>query len=192
MTVLLQAVNNVLAAVALPPVNSLVQPVAATTALAQQHIEAENRRAQLEGWCFNTEPRAELRPDASGEIAEPSNVLRFEALDSTFYAFQNGKLRDLLNDTYTFSTAVWGKLVTLEDFENVPPWFRAMVEARAARRMHAAFRGDPAGARSAAVDERAAVADARRADSQQRRYSSSECASVRRTTHRFRRLGNII
>lgn len=187
MTALLDAVNNVLAAVALPPVSSLVAPVAGTTLLAQQLVTKENRRAQEEGWQFNTEPRHAFAPDASSEILEPSNLLHFVAELSTRYAFQSGKLRDLANDTTTFTSTVYAKVITLEPFEYTPTYFRSLVEARAARQLHANFRGDPAGARSALADEKKALATARVKDSEAARSNSVQSPSVSRVTSTRRR-----
>lgn len=171
MTALLDAVNRVLSAVSLPSTNSLDAPVAPHVALAKRLVDEEDRVTQEDGWQFNTEPDRTFELDITGKIQAPSNLilfsLTFPAGGMTglgFLTVRDGFFYDLDNSTDVFTRELRGTLISRLDFEDCPGTFQSYVAARAARRMHASFRGDPPGARDALMQEQMARATALRAD----------------------------
>lgn len=186
MTTLLEAVNRTLSAAALRPVTSLEDPVAATTALARRFVEEEHLSAQNSDWQFNREPRATLLPDVDGIIEVGETAIRWVDEASTYVTIRGTELYDLERATNVFSGRRRGELVRRLDFELCPSYYGDYVAARAARRMHAQYRGDPAGARDAVANEVRAQTLARNQDADMARRNSVESPSVRSITGRPR------
>lgn len=161
---LLEAVNRALSAVSLPPASSLEGSVAPHVALARRLVEEEDRATQHEGWHFNVEPDVTLPLEQDGTIEAPSNLVAFtpRGTDERQVSVRDGLFYDLEERSTTFTTALRGRLQVQLEFDICPPWFREYVAARAARRLQAQFRGDPAGARDAQAQEFQLLATARR------------------------------
>jgi len=189
MPALLDAINRALGAVALPPASSLEGTVAPHVAMARRFVEEEDRSAQLIEWQFNVEPDVTLPLEPDGTILAPSSLLAFTPRgdDARQVTTRDGLFYNLAERTTTFATALRGRLVAQVDFADCPVYFREYVACRAARRLQAQLRGDPAGARDAQAQELMARADALRHDENTRRSNTIHAEPVRRVLDRLPR-----
>lgn len=168
MPALLEAINRVLGAVALPATSSLDAPVPPHVAFARRMVEEEDLSSQQEGWQFNVLTDKTYWPDETdgNRIEAPATLIAFtpRADDFRRVAVRSGFFYDLQDDTDAFTRHLRGRAIMQLDLDDTPPYYRDYVAARAARRMQAQYRGDPAGARDAMANELVARATALRMD----------------------------
>lgn len=135
----LDAVNVLLGAIGEQPVSALGAQVAADVALAQSVLTEVSREVQSAGWAWNTDRKYKLLPEATtGKIQLPSNcVLWTTDPDEHGYPttiFQRGGyLYDTAEHTDVFTSGVYGNMVVLLDFTDIPEAARGYIVARASR-----------------------------------------------------------
>ena len=148
-TDLLHAVNECLTAVGTTPVNTLEVSGLTDAAIAKDVIEAVSREVQTAGWWFNSVKSQQLAPTA-GNIPVPPNYLRVSpSLPTTAnpgetkqFVSREGKLYDIINNTYTINVPVRVDAVLLFDFEQLPESARRYITVRSARIFQTKVLGD--------------------------------------------------
>lgn len=148
-TTLLEAVNVCLKAIGIVPVNSLETAGLTDAAIAKDTLEQTAREVQSNGWWFNTTSASTLTP-SGGQIAVPTNASRIAPAQATSVAggetvqfvAREGKLWNLMTNTYTFGGPVKADIVWLFEFEQLPQSVRWYVTVRAARLFQTQVLGD--------------------------------------------------
>lgn len=154
LTTELDAVNMVLAAKNIAPVNTLEDNTDSTVEMAMLALNSADLEVQSKGWSFNQDWVMALSPDAiTGEIALPDQTLRVNAS----YWATNGqwvsaverasKLYDVLNQTFIWTQDVQVDLVQRLSFEDLPQVARNYIA------LLAAFRFQGKGQRSGLVTQ---------------------------------------
>ena len=146
---MLQAVNELLTAVGTTPVNTLQVSGLTDAAIAQDVIGSVSREVQSRGWWFNTVRSMSLVP-SGGNIVVPANMISCRPAlansaspgETAHFVSREGKLYDLLNNTYTFTQSVRVDAVMLFDFESLPEAMRRYITVRSARVFQTKFLGD--------------------------------------------------
>jgi hypothetical protein len=123
----LEAVNNVLRRVGLPPVPSLDTNGISAAAHAERFIDAASRSCQSRGWHFNTRRNVMLSRDPdTNKIAVPSGVFHIDTdgesrhLDVTVVG---GMLFDLENNVDTWAQDLYVTYIANMDFADLPEAF---------------------------------------------------------------------
>ena len=139
---LLDAVNQMLEAVSLASVNSLLPEHLDEKALeAIRHVGWQSRQVQLNkgvGWHFNTLDNYTLTPDIEGHIDLPPHFtlvlpdIRRTPEDVKFTKRGN-RLFDLKNNTDVWTREVIAKVVQTLEFDQLPEPFRWYITAAAGR-----------------------------------------------------------
>lgn len=148
-TTLLEAVNELLTAVGTTPVNTLTTSGLTDAAIAQDVIGSVSREVQSRGWWFNTVRSMQLTP-AGSNIAVPANMLQVTPAlptsanpgETMHFVQREGKLYDLIGNSYTFASSVRVDAVMLFDFEQIPESVRRYITIRAARIFQTKVLGD--------------------------------------------------
>jgi hypothetical protein len=152
----LDAVNYVLGAIAVAPVNTLEQPNNRELALAVNALYKEDVLVQSEGWSWNTSFR-NFAPDITGRIQIPDNILSASpaphgVIGQVFYSVNSevgvrldGPNLYLYNNStgdFVFPGPV--SLIVRErvEFASLPPAARVMIAAKAAKARNAASLND--------------------------------------------------
>jgi hypothetical protein len=179
----LEAVNECLAAIGEAPVTSLAGDLPLDAELAEKEVDRCDREVQARGWSFNSDFDVSLEPDGSNEIVLDAAVLRVEAvLRSVDIAIRGGKLYDLVEQSFTFTSPVRVNQVVALSFDDLPQVAREYIAKRAARKFaEKALAGPQPTLRD---DEREAKAALLRNDARTRDLRISDTASVGRITHR--------
>ncbi len=137
----LSAVNSILGSIGQSPITSL-----SGTALQNPEIsfiknllDQVNRDVQTSGWHFNTQYRVKQSPDAQGNYVVPQNSILYDISDGqidrdTDVTKINGKLYDLVHQTDVFTKDYYFDIITLYNFEDVPPAIQRYIIARASMR----------------------------------------------------------
>ena len=137
----LSAVNSILGSIGQSPITSL-----SGTALQNPEIsfiknllDQVNRDVQSSGWHFNTQYRVKQSPDAQGNYVVPQNSILYDISDGqidrdTDVTKINGKLYDLVHQTDVFTKDYYFDIITLYNFEDVPPAIQRYIIARASMR----------------------------------------------------------
>lgn len=139
-TTVLEAVNQIIATIGEPPVNSVEDNGVIDAVMALQALSAVNRAVQLKGWHWNTEenyPIAATFPE--GELRLPKNTLKVDTTgaDEGLDLVQRGqRLYDRRNHTYLIGRSVKVEIVFLLPFEELPEAARTYITIRAARRFN--------------------------------------------------------
>jgi hypothetical protein len=119
---LLEAINVLLSSIGEQPIVSIPIDGVSLGTIAKTKLEAVSRRIQGQGlWC-NSETEWPFVPDAtSGQITFPSNLLKFTPTYSYLpYVKRGTRLYDFESKTYVFGSTVYGDVVWLMDFEDLP------------------------------------------------------------------------
>jgi hypothetical protein len=137
-TTKLEAINSMLSVIGEAPVSTLEGGQNADTVMAQAILEEALRETLEEGWHFNTEYEIPLVPDIAGEIVLPTNYARVDVqkVNAPSYAeltFRAGKLYNLTEHTFVFTSTVKVDAVMLLEFEDIPQAARKYIHTRAAR-----------------------------------------------------------
>ena len=137
----LSAVNSILGSIGQSPITSL-----SGTALQNPEIsfiknllDQVNRDVQTSGWHFNTQHRVKQSPDAQGNYVVPQNSILYDISDGqidrdTDVTKINGKLYDLVHQTDVFTKDYYFDIITLYNFEDVPPAIQRYIIARTSMR----------------------------------------------------------
>ncbi|WP_313196205.1 hypothetical protein [Shinella zoogloeoides] len=137
-TTVLEAVNQIIATIGEPPVNSVEDNGVIDAVMALQALSAVNRAVQLRGWHWNTEenyPIAASYPE--GELRLPKNTLRVDTsgADAGLDLVVRGqRLYDRKNHTFEIGKSVSVNIVLLLPFEELPEAARTYITIKAARR----------------------------------------------------------
>jgi len=125
------------------PVQTLEGPLTADVGAAMNILDNTNKAIQLRGWASNTEDNYPLTPIASGEILMPPNVLRplFPEGSGQKLVVRGGKLYDLVNHSYQFSSDITASLVFLLNFEDLTETLRHYVTVCASRKFQQSVMG---------------------------------------------------
>lgn len=154
LTTELDAVNMVLAAKNIAPVQTLEDNTDSSVEMAMLALNAADLEVQSKGWSFNSDWIMTLSPDAvTGEIALPDQTL---SVNASYWA-SNGqwvsaverasKLYDVLNQTFVWAQDVQVDLVQRLNFEDMPQVARNYIA------LLAAFRFQGKGQRSGLVTQ---------------------------------------
>lgn len=137
-TTLLEAVNQIIATIGEPPVNSIEDNGVLDATMALQALSSVSRAVQLKGWHWNTEENYPLAPTyPEGEIKLPKNTLKvdpsgaFKALD---LVARGNRLYDRKKHTYKIGKHITVDLTVLLPFEELPEAARTYITIKAARR----------------------------------------------------------
>lgn len=139
-TTVLEAVNQIIATIGEPPVNSVEDNGVIDAVMALQALSAVNRAVQLKGWHWNTEenyPIAATYPE--GELRLPRNTLKVDtsAVDGDLDLVHRGaRLYDRKNHTFQIGRSVKVDIVFLLPFEELPEAARTYITVKAARRFN--------------------------------------------------------
>ena len=135
----LNAVNSVLAAIGQSPVTTLdfENP---ETSFVYNLIQECSRDVQDEGWVFNREQMYPLKPDTSGFIIPPNNVLRMDVSENDVYFTSNvvkrdGKLYDKYRHSFEFNTqTIYFDIVWFLPYSDLPSVFQRYITSKASGR----------------------------------------------------------
>lgn len=133
----LEAVNDMLGSIGQGGVNSLESNESVDANIAVGILVNTSREVQERGWFFNTDYNYPLVPDADGEIKLPPGMLQFEPDDSVRGRIveRSRKLYDRENHTFLFEagTVIYGRVVWLLGFEDLPQAARTYIHRQAGR-----------------------------------------------------------
>lgn len=184
MAALLEAINRALGAVSLPATSTLAAPVPPHVAMARRLVEEEDRSAQTEGWHFNTLQDVTYYPDeVTGKVEAPATAIAFTVRGDDWreLSIRSGFFYDLAEDTDVFTKPIRGRVLLQLALDDTPPYYRDYLGARAARRLEAQYRGEPASSRDAYAAELIARGNALRLDGAAARHNSITTEAVFRT-----------
>ena len=128
----LQAVNVLLTTIGESPVNTLTGNQVTDVTIANQVITEVSREVQAQGWHFNTEDRVLLSRDVANNIIIPSDVARIDTPNFNT-TIRGGKLFNLTDRTYVFSSSVEASIVYFQDFAVLPEVVKNYISTRASR-----------------------------------------------------------
>jgi hypothetical protein len=115
----LDAVNEILTGSGFAPVSSLSSDGPANARIAEQFLDREFRVVMQEGWWFNYQKEVTLTPNASNEIAVPTNVLSLDGPGDDYIALQ-GKVYSKDGQTFTFTDSIDVDVIYWYEFDEVP------------------------------------------------------------------------
>lgn len=138
----LDAVNDMLAAIGEPPVNSL-DDQHADLKNAHRILLSVNKTIQSTGWTFNIEEGATLRPEVNSlQIPYLQSYLRMTGAGGTgTYINRGGFVFDRTANTDEFTGPITVDLVRGRDFYEMPTCFRDLIVATASARFNRNFFG---------------------------------------------------
>lgn len=141
----LAAVNDILASIGEPPVNTLEGDSNADVANARRILNKINRQIQSKGWTFNIEEGVTLDADTfSNLIPFSEDYLSVMATSgTTAYINRGGYLYDRVNRTDQFPGGVSVNLIRLKPFDEMPECFRYWIVTKASRQFNSRFFGAP-------------------------------------------------
>ena len=137
----LSAVNSILGSIGQSPITSLTGTALQNPEISfiKNLLDQVNRDVQTSGWHFNTQHRVKQSPDAQGNYVVPQNSILYDISDGqidrdTDVTKINGKLYDLVHQTDVFTKDYYFDIITLYNFEDVPPAIQRYIIARASMR----------------------------------------------------------
>jgi hypothetical protein len=163
----LAAVNRILAAQGLPPVNSVEGATSKNTQIALSILRQISVDVQAEGWSFNTEYDYTVAQDAaSGEVVLPSNITRWFSDEEPWLIQRGSRLYNRRDKTYQHDGAKTGTAQLQLEWDELPYEAKAFISARAARVVYEQYVGADETRQNLYVEERNAqmVLDQREAD----------------------------
>lgn len=128
----LQAVNVLLTTIGEQPVNTLTGNQVTDVTIAQDVLNEVNREVQAQGWHFNTEQQVSLVRDASNHVNIPADTARIDVREYDVVV-RSGKLFNLTDRTYEFSSTIKADIVYYQDFDDLPEAAKKYITTRAAR-----------------------------------------------------------
>lgn len=179
----LEAVNVLLTTIGEAPVNTLTGNQVTDVAIAKQVLNEVSREVQSQGWHFNTEPKVKLTPDQFSYINVPADTSR---IDSNSYniVVREGKLFDLDNRTFTFTSTIEVDIVYYRDFEVLPDTAKKYITTRAARIYADRMINSETIHRMLSRDEQSALIDLKEFEGDTGDYSMMDSYSVARVLNR--------
>lgn len=168
LTTELEAVNAMLEAIGLAPINSFDDDLSADIQLARNILARISRGVQKRGWHFNTEEDYPLSLDVDNKIPLGSNLLRItftrSQANSRRLTRRGNWLYDATNHTYTFDSSLQATVLLYLDFETLPEAARDYIMIRAARVFHDKVVGSTDQHQYSLQDEMDALADFKEAE----------------------------
>lgn len=172
----LEAVNFMLDTIGEAPVGSIEGSGLVDVKIAVNTLAMVSRQVQVEGWAFNTDFNYRLAKDTLGNIPLPPSLMRFRLSNQSPNNFTTApvirglKLYDRQNHTLIFTTDVYGDVVWLLPFADIPQAARNYIMVKAARMfqdkvlgndaLHAFNADDEAMARAGMIEDDAASTSA--------------------------------
>lgn len=141
----LEAVNRMLRSSGELPVNTLESDGVNDTDQAQSILEQTTVEVLAEGHNFNTEVLTYTPTDA-GTITLPPNVLRVDGASGDYFSqleIREGKLYDIENTTFVFTTTVELQVIWWFKFTDIPLPLRYRIADEAARIYQQVSNNDP-------------------------------------------------
>lgn len=140
----LDAINDILAAIGEPPVNSLDSEANADVANARRILNGINRKVQSKGWTFNIEEGVSLIPDTFSKYIQwlPDFLSVLSDSGATVYIKRGETIYDTYNKTDIFDAPITVRLIRLREYDEMPICFRTWIVAQASRRFNMRFFGD--------------------------------------------------
>jgi hypothetical protein len=163
----LSAVNRILAAQGLPPVNTLDGATSKNTQIALTILRQISVDVQAEGWSFNTEYDYTLPQDAAtGEVPIPETITRWFSDEEPWLIQRGTRLYDRRDKTYLFTGAKSGTAQLQLEWDELPIEAKTFIAARAARVVYEQYVGADETRQNLYVEEKNAqmVLDQREAD----------------------------
>jgi hypothetical protein len=122
MTTKLEAINIMLSCIGHNSINSLEGVKSAFITSAENILNTETKRVQLQSYDFNTEDNYPLNPDLDGYIKVPKNVVSIAYPQDYLnrYTVRNGKLFDKVNHTFKINHQLRVSITFALEFEELP------------------------------------------------------------------------
>lgn len=141
----LAAVNDILASIGEPPVNTLEGDANADVANARRILNKINRQIQSKGWTFNIEEGITLESDVFSQLIPFTDdyLSVMSTSGTTSYVNRGGYLYDRVNRTDQFPGGVTVNLIRLKPFDEMPECFRYWIVTKASRQFNSRFFGAP-------------------------------------------------
>jgi len=138
----LSAVNSILGSIGQSPITSLTTGNALQNpeiALVVNLLTEANKDVQTMGWHFNTEYRVLKSPDNNKHFSVPVNAILYDISDgqsdkTSDVVKRNGKLYDVIRQSYEFDGDRYIDSVLLINFDDVPAAVQRYIISRAAVR----------------------------------------------------------
>jgi hypothetical protein len=122
MTTKLEAINIMLSCIGHNSINSLESTKSSFITSAENILDAETKRLQLQSYDFNTEDNYPLNPDVDGIIKIPDSVVSVaypqEYLNR--YTIRDGKLYDKHDHTFKIKHPIRASVTFALEFEELP------------------------------------------------------------------------
>ena len=187
----IQAVNSMLRAIGVAPLNSLSGQLSDDQVTARDLLGEVRVDIQLRGWNFNTEKEVKITPDSvSGLVTLDQNDIQIDSShgwDTELDVVQRGtKLYDRKNHTYTFGKTLTCDVVRALAWEELPEVARQYIKVRAGRILVDSLEGGQAQHYYSAQDEIQALAALRAHDAQNQDLTMLDNISSYRTLNRVR------
>ena len=140
----LSAVNSILGSIGQAPITTLTHNPPDPDPLLNPEIsfvvnilKEVNKDVQSTGWHFNTQYNVKRSPDSNKHFVIPTNAIAYDLSDGQFdrtkdITRRDGKLFDLVGNTDEFEGEHYFDIITLYNFEDVPPVIQRYIIARAA------------------------------------------------------------
>lgn len=134
MTTKLEAINIMLSCIGHNSVNTLEGVKSAFITTAENILDAETRRVQLQSYAFNTEENYPLIPDIDGFIKLPENLVRIVYPQPYLnrYTIKQGKLYDTVEHTFNIPHRINATVTFAHKFEDLPEVVRYYIAISAA------------------------------------------------------------
>jgi hypothetical protein len=161
----LEAVNLMLSLVGQTPVETLGSGANAIVAMAENILNEVDRETQAMGWWFNTEKSVLYSPNKQNNVELGSDIFHVDSATKTVggrgglnknYTKRGGKLYNLEDHTFTFTSDVSLDVIKALDWLDTPMLFRNFVAKRGGRILVERYLGDGNLITSAADQERRA------------------------------------
>lgn len=122
MTTKLEAINTMLSCIGQSPLNTLEGTKSYFTIAAENILDDEVKRFQLQGWDFNSEDNYQLNPDSDNYINIPSDMImvKLPTYYKNQYVVREGKLYDKVNHTFQITKPLKASVVFCLDFDDLP------------------------------------------------------------------------
>lgn len=122
MTTKLEAINIMLSCIGHNAINTLEGIKSAFITTAENILDTETKRVQLQSYNFNTEHNYPLVPDIDGFIKVPNNVVSivYPQVYLNRYTERNGKLYDKVEHSFIIKTPLKVDIVFALSFEELP------------------------------------------------------------------------
>ena len=135
----IEAINLMLAAIVMAPINSLVGTQTSDVAMAVRILNSSSREVQSSGYHFNSEYDWPLNVDQDDKIPLANNILRVDVNRAGFNSVDviaRGKfLYDKKTRSFTFTANLKGNVVLFLPFEDLPEAARFYIAIKASRKL---------------------------------------------------------